>query len=120
MKLFRLRRTPKSDEEERELVLDTDAEAEAEAPAPEGDLMTQISSETESEIEAEEKASEEDSLDPDLIDLFREAKNEVEESTLASELEDIAAQDLLTDLMGVSDRLRTTSWGRAKPSEGKK
>ena len=126
MKLFRLRRKPKSGEEERELVLDTDAEvgaeapAQEEAPAPESDLMTQISSETESEIEAEEKASEEDPLDPDLVDLFREAKNEVEESTLASELEDIAAQDLLTDLMGVSDRLRTTSWGRAESSEGKK
>ena len=150
MKLFRLRRKSNSGQEERELVLDTDAEVEAEAPAdtltpdaeaeaeapadapapdaepaaeapaPEGDLMTQISAETDSEIEAEEKTSEEDPLDPDLLNIFREAKNEVEESTLASELEDIAAQDLLTDLVGVSHRLRTTSWGRGQPNEGKK
>jgi hypothetical protein len=145
MKLFRLKRKPESGQEEKELVLDTnaeaqapaqdtteagveaaappdalfpDAESEAEAPAPEGDLMTQISAETNSEIEAEEKASEEDdSLDPDLVDLFREAKNEVEESTLASELEDIAAQELLSDLVNISESLSKTL--RARPEAGK-
>jgi hypothetical protein len=90
MKLFRVRRKPKSGEEDKELVLDTDAgasapdaaavaevptqeeatapdaavEAEApaqeEAPAPEGDLLTQIGAEADNEVEAEEKASEED------------------------------------------------------------
>jgi hypothetical protein len=141
MKLFRLRHKPKSGEEEKKLVLDTDAEAEpeadvepeastdtptpyaeaqAEAPAPEGDLMTQISAETNGEIEAEEKASEEDPLDPDLVDLFREAKNEVEESSLASELEDIAAQDLLNDLVGIRHRLDTMPRTRPEADEGGK
>jgi len=147
MKLFRLRREPKSGEEEKELVLDTDAEAqapaqdradaeverealadtptpdaeaEAEAPAPEGDLMTQISAETDNEIEAEEKASEEDLLDPDLVDIFREAKNEVEESTLASELEDIATQDLLSDLVNVSQSLSRTLRARAESGRDRK
>jgi membrane protein involved in colicin uptake len=141
MKLFRLRRKPESGQEEKELVLDTEAEAqapaqdradaeaqapaqdradaevEAEAPAPEGDLMTQISAETNSEIEAEEKASEEDTLDPDLVDIFREAKNEVEESTLASELEDIATQDLLDDLVGIRHRLSIMPRARAEPGQ---
>jgi len=136
MKLFRVRRKPKSGEEDKELVLDTDAEAETptpdaaavaevptqeEAPAPEGDLMTQISAETNNEIEAEEKASEEDDpLDPDLVDIFREAKNEVEESTLASELEDIPTQDLLSDLVGVRRRLSIAARDRAKSDEGRK
>jgi len=145
MKLFRLRRKPKSGEEEKELVLDTDAEAQAhvqditeaeveaeappdtpspdvevEAPAPEGDLMTQISAETDGEIEAEEEASEEDPLDPDLVDIFREAKNEVEESTLASELEDITTQDLLSDLVSVSQSLSRTLRARAESGQDRK
>jgi len=145
MKLFRLRRKPKSGQEEKELVLDTDAEAQAhvqditeaqveaeappdtpspdvevEAPAPEGDLMTQISAETDGEIEAEEEASEEDPLDPDLVDIFREAKNEVEESTLASELEDITTQDLLSDLVSVSQSLSRTLRARAESGQDRK
>jgi hypothetical protein len=154
MKLFRVRRKPKSGEENKELVLDTDAETQAptldrtepepepeasadtpapdaaaeaeapahgEAPAPEGDLLTQIGAEADSEIEAEEKASEEDDpLDPDLVDIFREAKNEVEESTLASELEDIPAQDLLSDLVGVSRSLSRTLRARAESGQDRK
>jgi hypothetical protein len=134
MKLFRVRRKPKSGEEDKELVLDTDAEAPApdaaavaevpaqeEAPAPEGDLLAQIGAEADSEIEAEEKALEvDDPLDPDLVDIFREAKNEVEEITLASELDDIPTQDLLTDLVGVRRRLSIAARDRAKPNEGRK
>ena len=83
--------------------------------------MTQINAETNSEIEAEDKASEEeDPLDPDLVDIFREAKNEVEQSTLASELEDVTAQDLLDDLVGVRHRLATMPRARAEPGEGGK
>jgi hypothetical protein len=101
-----------------------DAEAEVEtpvqeeAPAPEGDLMSQISAEADSEIDAEEKASEEDDpLDPDLADIFREAKNEVEESSLAAELEDIAAQELLSDLVNISESLSKTL--RVRPEASK-
>jgi hypothetical protein len=144
MKLFRVGRKPKSGEENRELVLDTEAEpqapvqdetgteveaeapadaapAEAEARAPEGDLLTQIGAEADSEIEAEGGSPQEDEpLDPELLDIFREAKNEVLESTLASELEDIPAQDLLTDLMGVSRQLGTALRARARPDKGRK
>jgi hypothetical protein len=143
MKLFRVRRKAKSGEEDKELVLDTDAEpqapapdttepetepetspdaaaeaeapAQGEAPAPEGDLLAQIGAETEGG-----EPQEDDSLDPDLVDIFREAKNEVEESTLASELEDIPAQDLLSDLMGVRHRLNMTPRSRAEPGKGGK
>jgi hypothetical protein len=140
MKLFRVGRKPKSGEENRELVLDTEAEAEApvqdeveagapadaapaegEAPAPQGDLLTQIGAEADSEIEAEGDSPQEDEpLDPELLDIFREAKNEVLESTLASELEDIPAQDLLTDLMGVSRQLGTALRARARADKGRK
>ena len=149
MKLFRIKRKPKSGEENMELVLDTETEAQApaqdetgaeveaeapadtpapdaapaegEAPAPQGDLLTQIGAEADSEIEAEGDSPQEDEpLDPELLDIFREAKNEVLESTLASELEDIPAQDLLTDLMGVSRQLGTALRARAQPDKGRK
>ncbi len=163
MKLFRLRRKPDSEEDDRELVLDTDAQAkdqaedptedEAEAsseppapqaaapvqqeipppeaappiqddaPAPEGDVLAQIGTETDREMEAEEKESEtesgaprgDDSLDPDLLDIFRDAKNEVVESTLAAELEEIPIQDLLSDLKGISRRLGVAPQARPEP-----
>jgi hypothetical protein len=147
MKLFRVKRKPKGGEENRELVLDTedepqapvqdetgaeveaeaaadtpaDASAEGEAPAPQADVLTQIGAEANSELEAEGGSpQEEEPLDPELLDIFREAKNEVLESTLASELEDIPAQDLLTDLMGVSRKLGTAMRARARPDKGKK
>jgi hypothetical protein len=144
MKLFRVRRKPKSGEENKELVLDTDADAPVEAgasaeiprpdvaaeavvpgqeetSAPEGDLLVQIGAEANNEIEAEEKALEEDdSLDPELLDIFREAKIEVQESTLASELEDIPAQDLLSDLVSVSRRLGRSLRAGAERREGRK
>jgi LysM repeat protein len=94
MKIFRLRREPESGEEEREFILDTDAEAHDPAqdtPEAEGVLP-----------------QEDDPLDPNLLDIFHAAKNEVEESTPPSGLADIPVQDLLSDLVGVSHRLRAT------------
>jgi hypothetical protein len=149
MKLFRVRRKPKSGEDNKELVLDTEVEPQApvqdetgveveaeapadtpaadaapteeEAPAAQGDLLTRIGAEADSEVEAEGGSpQEEEPLDPELLDIFREAKNEVLESTLASELEDIPAQDLLTDLMGVSRQLGTALRARARPDKGGK
>jgi hypothetical protein len=58
-----------------------------------------------------------DPLDAGLMDLFREAKNEVQESTLASELPDIPIQDLLSDLVSVSECLGITPRVRAKPRQ---
>jgi hypothetical protein len=99
-----------------------------EAPAPAGDLLAQLGAEADAEIEAEEKAPETeggspqggDSLDPDLLNIFRSAKEEVQESTLASELEDIPAQDLLSDLVGVSHRLRAMPRSHAGPGQEQK
>ena len=58
-----------------------------------------------------------DPLDAGLMDLFREAKNEVQESTLASDLPDIPIQDLLSDLVSVSECLGITPRVRAKPRQ---
>jgi len=55
-----------------------------------------------------------DALDPDLLDIFREAKNEVEESTLASEMPDIPIEELLGDLVSISRRLGVSPQARAK------
>jgi LysM repeat protein len=104
MKIFRLRREPESGEEEREFILDTDAEAQDPAqdtPEAEGVLL-----------------QEDDPLDPNLLDIFHAAKNEVEESTPPSGLADIPVQDLLSDLVGVSYRLHATSRVRAEPGYG--
>lgn len=115
MKLFRLRRMPGSGEEERELVLDTDAEpqapaqdgteadlepeappdtlipsAEAEAPAPEGTVVIQVGAEADNETTAEE-------------------------ATPTSGPADIPIQDLLSDLVGVSQRLGIAPHTRTEP-----
>lgn len=101
--------------------------AQAETPTPAGDLMAQIGAEVASESEDAEKTPEsdpgspqgDDSLDPDLLELFREAKNEVVETTLASELPDIPMQDLLSDLENVSQRLGIAPRARADPRHDK-
>ena len=133
MKLFRKRHKSEDGEEEEELVLDTDTEEElaeeaAEAePAPASavspsDPLAQIRADADNETAAGKTPSEgdpapsqpDDSLDASLLELFREAKNEVEESTLASELADIPIQDLLSDLVSVSQELGATP--RAHPA----
>ena len=89
------------------------------------DPLAQMRAEAAAELAAAEKPSEgaapspqpDDPLDAGLMDLFREAKNEVQESTLASDLEDIPIQDLLSDLMSVSEGLGITPRVRAKPRQ---
>ena len=101
--------------------------AQAEAIPPPDDPLAQIRAEAPGEIAAGEEPPEgdpaspqpDDSLDPDLLDLFREAKNEVQEGTLASELPDIPIQDLLSDLVSVSQGLGITRRARAEPNQGK-
>jgi hypothetical protein len=138
VKLFR-KRKPENDEEEDELAFDTDAaeedsgqemaEAAASPPAQAeptltpDDPLAQMRAEAAGETAVAENPSEgaapspqpDDPLDPGLMDLFREAKNEVEESTLASELPDIPIQDLLSDLVNVSQCLGITPRVRAQP-----
>jgi hypothetical protein len=140
MKLFRRKRERESGEQERELVLDTEAEEQApgqddsaappeqRAAASEGDLLTRIGAEADSEMEAEEAALKgeggssqgDDSLDPGLLDIFRDAKNEVQESTLAAELEDVPVQDLLSDLLGLSRSLARGPRARTETGEDSK
>ena len=145
MKLFR-KRKPEHAEEEDELLLDadpaqedsiremteaetgasTDPLAQAEAGPPTNDLFAQMRADADAEIAAAENPPEgapaspkpDDVLDAGLMDLFREAKNEVQESTLASELPDIPIQDLLGDLVSVSRRLGVRPRPRLKPNPG--
>lgn len=129
MKLFRRERKRQSAEEEKAPVLDTDVEArpsahdetapEAKAdaptdtPAPQGNPLVHVIPEADAETKAEDKTEdkppdaevallqEDDSLDSDLMDIFREAKNEAQESTLAAEVEDIPIRELLRELAEV-------------------
>lgn len=149
MKLFRVRPKPENGEEEKELVLDTDAEeqppaqdtTEAEAETPEAtspagqtavsespnDPLAAMRAEAANEVAAAETPPEgasaspqpDDTLDPGLLELFREAKNEVQESTLASELPDIPIQELLSDLVSISLDLGITPRVRAQPRQAK-
>lgn len=113
MKLFRRRKS-----EEDDLLLDADAEEDDSIPET---TETAAAASTDppaqaAEATAEVAAAEDplagvlspqpgDALDPGLMDLFREAKDEAEEATLASQLPDIPIQELLGDLVSVSQRL---------------
>jgi len=100
--------TPEPEAKEAETATD----APGKAPPPQDNLLAQIGAEADAELATEEAAaaeggspSEKDELDPELLDIFRDARNEVQESSFAAELEDISAQQLLDDLAGVSQRL---------------
>ncbi len=54
---------------------------------------------------AEADAQPAEGLDPDLLDIFRDAKQETEDGSLASEVEDVPIQDLLADLRTIGRRL---------------
>jgi len=56
-------------------------------------------------------------LDSDLLDVFRDVKEEVDESSLASQLEDIPISDLLGDVVGISSRLGVKAPRRQEPSQ---
>ena len=126
MKFFRRGRKRQSAEEEEAPVLDADVEAQPSAqdetapeakadaptdtPAPQADPLVHVIPEADAETKAEDETEdkppdaedvllqEDDSLDSDLMDIFRDAKNEVQESTLAAEVEDIPIRDLLREL----------------------
>jgi hypothetical protein len=90
----------------------TAEDAPQQAPPPQDNLLAQIGAEADAELAKEEAAAAEgasptdkDELDPELLDIFRDARNEVQESSLAAELEDISVQQLLDVLAGVSRRL---------------
>jgi hypothetical protein len=132
VKLFR-RRKPENAEEEDDLVSNTDAAeedstreptgaatgastdppAQAGAVPPTDDPIAQMRADAIAEVAAAENPPEgapgspqpDDALDAGLMDLFREAKDEVEEATLASQMPDIPIQELLGDLVTLSQRL---------------
>ena len=125
MKLFR-RHKPENAEEEDDLVSNTDAAeegstrepteaatgastdppAQAGAVPPADDPFALMRAAAENPPEgAPGSPQPDDALDAGLMDLFREAKDEVEEATLASQLPDIPIQDLLGDLVTLSQRL---------------
>jgi len=141
VKLFR-RRKPENGEAEDELAFEAEEDpgqetAEAALEAASGaaaeagpilapdDPLAQMRAEAAGETAAAETPFEgaapspnpDDPLDAGLMDLFREAKNEVQESTLASDLEDIPIQDLLSDLMSVSEGLGITPRVHARPRQ---
>ena len=107
---------------------DAPEEAAEKPPKAGGDLLSQISAETDSELAAEEAAaagtSDDDALDPELMDIFRDPKNEVEEASLAADLENIPVNELLSDAIGVIRRLGEVpgggAGGRAQPDDSPK
>ncbi len=109
--------TPGSDAKEAE----TAADAPKEAPRPQDNLLAQIGAETDAELAKEEAAAaegssptENDELDPELLDIFRDARNEIQESSLAAELEDIGVQELLDEILGIGSRLGITAQSPAR------
>ena len=100
------------------------ATAQEETPALGGDLLVEADAEAESEIETGGRAPEngaaspeaDEPLDPGLVQLFVEAKNEVQESVLASELPDIPIQDLLSELVSLSRCLGIEPPAPAEPA----
>jgi LysM repeat protein len=56
---------------------------------------------------AEEKASQDDA-NRDLLDIFREAKKDAEETSLADQVEEVAISDLLGDLVSLGHELGIT------------
>ena len=101
------------------------ATAQEETPALGGDLLVEADAEAESEIETGGRTPEngaaspetDEPLDPGLVQLFVEAKNEVQEATMASELPDIPIQDLLSDLVSVSRDLGISPRARVEPKQ---
>ncbi len=79
------------------LAVDLPATAEV-APAANGEGTTDAATSV-------ADALKDDSLDLDLLDIFRDAKKETEEGSLAAEVEDIAIGDLLSDLVGIGGEL---------------
>lgn len=132
LSFFRLARRPRQDagEEERPLEPQEEPEPQAEAsPPPQATPAEAASPDDQGQLllvdqepliqpeprgngqdppaadQGDNPEEEDDTLDPGLLDIFRSARNEVEESTLASELEDISLPTLLSELTSVGQRL---------------
>lgn len=84
-----------------EPVADTGAQPEPEAipSQPEDPLAAAQAAVNEAESQPAE------GMDPNLLDIFRDAKQETEEGSLASEVEEVPIRDLLSDLWSIGRRL---------------
>jgi hypothetical protein len=71
-------------------------------PAAEADPLAGMQAEVGGEAPAGDGVP---GADDGLMDLFRDMKEEVEEGSLASEVDDVSISDLLGDVLGVSTRL---------------
>ncbi len=89
-----------------------EAPAPAAVPASHEDLFAQLGAEAMNEPAADQTdpltghpSAEDDALDPELLDIFRDAKSEVEESSLAAQLENVPIDELLSEAVGIGQRL---------------
>ena len=100
------------------------ATTQEETPALGGDPLVEPGAEVGSEANARRRPPEngaaaletDEPLDPALVQLFREANAEAQESVAASELPDIPIQDLLNELLSLSRRLGIEPTARAEPA----
>lgn len=76
-----------------------------EAPKPEGDALAGLA----------DAGGDSDGAGDDLLDIFRDAKEESEEGSLVKELDDVPISDLLTDVVSLSQRLGVTPSSERKP-----
>lgn len=82
-----------------------------EGPAPQDNFLAEISAQADKEMAEQEQLAagaspqDDDALDPGLLDIFRDAKSEVEESSLAAELESVSAREILDEIRGIGQRL---------------
>ena len=83
----------------------TDAADDPLAPSTGTDAEPAAADDPLSDLDGDDE--EEESGD-DLLDIFKETKEETEEGSLASEVDDIAIDDLLSDVVGMSQRLGVT------------
>jgi hypothetical protein len=111
-------------EARQEAPVDVTGDPEARPPSQES-FLAEIGAEADKEMAEQERLiageglQEDDALDPGLVDLFRDAKTEVEESSLAAELDNIPAREILDEITEVSQRLGVPSDGlRSRPEGG--
>jgi len=119
VKLFRKRKSENAEDDllsdldpaEEDSMRDTDPLPQAGAAAPADDPVARMQAEAAAEMASENPpegapaTSQAGDLDSSLLDIFNEAKEETEEATLASQLPDIPIQELLGDLVTLSQSL---------------
>lgn len=99
--------------------------SQEEGPVPQDNFLAEISAQADKEMAEQEQLAAgassqgDDALDPGLLDIFRDAKSEVEESSLAAELESISAREILDEIRGIGQRLGIPS-GRLRRSHDDK